>query len=71
MKAQRTEQQITLPNQILATQNTSKSGPVSKIKTQKDILPTMKTPKRQKSSRFHVSEQVELEKLQNLKGIDT
>lgn len=47
------------------------SGPMSKIKNPKDIPISSagKTPKRQKSSRFHVTERVELEKLPNLKGI--
>lgn len=49
--------------------NAPKSGPINRIKNaQKDSIPINKTPKRQRSSRFHVSEKVELEKLANLKG---
>ena len=45
-----------------------KSGPIAKIKSQKDTIPLLKTPKRQKSSRFHIAEKVELEKLPPFKG---
>ena len=45
-----------------------KSGPIAKIKSQKDTIPLLKTPKRQKSSRFHITEKVELEKLPPFKG---
>jgi serine/threonine-protein phosphatase 2A regulatory subunit B' len=45
-----------------------KTGPIAKIKNAKDTIPIAKTPKRQKSSRFHVSEKVELEKLPSFKG---
>lgn len=45
------------------------SGSMGKIKNVKDLPVVGKTPKRQKSSRFHVTERIELEKLPNLKGI--
>jgi hypothetical protein len=48
---------------------TPPSGPIVKIKNTKDMPITSKTPKRQKSSRFHVAERIEMEKLPNLKGI--
>ena len=35
----------------------------------KDAIPVIKAPKRQASSRFHVSGQIELEKLVKFKGI--
>jgi serine/threonine-protein phosphatase 2A regulatory subunit B' len=53
----------------VANASAAKTGPIAKMKNAKDTLPIAKTPKRQKSSRFHVSEKVELEKLPNLKGI--
>lgn len=53
----------------LASASASKTGQIAKIKNGKDTLPVAKTPKRQKSSRFHVTEKVELEKLPNLKGL--
>lgn len=47
-----------------------KSGPINRLKNQpKDSVPISKSPKRQRSSRFHVTERVELEKLPNLKGM--
>jgi serine/threonine-protein phosphatase 2A regulatory subunit B' len=53
----------------LAGKEIPKSGPISRIKnTPKDNIPVAKTPRRQRSSRFHVSEKVELEKLSNFKG---
>ncbi|KAJ2993065.1 hypothetical protein HDV02_002656 [Globomyces sp. JEL0801] len=53
----------------VSSNSASKTGPIGKIKSQKDTLPISKTPKRQKSSRFHVTEKVELEKLSNLKDV--
>ncbi|KAL3894009.1 MAG: hypothetical protein SGCHY_005515 [Lobulomycetales sp.] len=44
-----------------------KSGPINKIKNAQTPIPVAKTPKRQRSSRFHVTERVELEKLPLLK----
>jgi serine/threonine-protein phosphatase 2A regulatory subunit B' len=71
MKAQKAQQQTLLTpnvNQMASNQNASKTGPIAKIKNAKDTLPISKTPKRQKSSRFHITEKVELEKLPNIKG---
>jgi serine/threonine-protein phosphatase 2A regulatory subunit B' len=46
-----------------------KSGPISRLKNApKDTIPVSKTPRRQRSSRFHVTEKVELEKLPAFKG---
>ena len=46
-----------------------KSGTISRLKNApKDLIPLSKTPRRQRSSRFHVTERVELEKLPNFKG---
>jgi hypothetical protein len=75
MKAQsKTEPQITMTperNPLAANQSASKTGPIAKIKNQKDTFPVTKTPKRQKSSRFHISEKVKLEPLQLIKGTKT
>jgi serine/threonine-protein phosphatase 2A regulatory subunit B' len=47
-----------------------KSGAIDRLKNQpKDTLPISKTPRRQRSSRFHVTERVELEKLVSFKGM--
>ncbi|RKP20961.1 B56-domain-containing protein [Rozella allomycis CSF55] len=47
-----------------------KTNPMNRLKnTPKDSIPLSKTPRRQRSSRFHVTEKVELEKLANLKDI--
>ena len=47
-----------------------KTGPLSRLKnTPKDIIPVSKVPRRQRSSRFHVTDKVELEKLPAFKGI--
>jgi len=45
-----------------------KAGPINKLRqasgsTPKDTIPLSKTPRKQRSSRFHVTERVELEKL--------
>ncbi|KAJ3218865.1 minichromosome maintenance protein 5 [Dinochytrium kinnereticum] len=46
-----------------------KSGALNRIKNSpKDAIPISKTPRRQRSSRFHVTERVELEKLVSFKG---
>ncbi|KAF9975127.1 hypothetical protein BGZ73_001342 [Actinomortierella ambigua] len=46
-----------------------KSGPINRMKNSpKDTIPISKTPRRQRSSRFHVTERVTLERLQNLDG---
>ena len=63
-----------IPTPAPAAQGAASSGgPISsKIKNAGKDIPisaTGKTPKRQKSSRFHITERVELEKLPNLKGI--
>lgn len=69
------DKEITSPAAGNVTNNSStpeklqpKSGPIAKIKSQKDTIPLLKTPKRQKSSRFHITEKVELEKLPAFKG---
>lgn len=47
-----------------------KSGPLQRLKNgPKDVIPISKTPRRQRSSRFHVTERVELEKLSNFKDV--
>lgn len=47
-----------------------KSGPINRLKNHpKETVPISKSPKRQRSSRFHVTERVELEKLPNLKDV--
>ncbi|KAK5827277.1 phosphatase 2A regulatory B subunit-domain-containing protein [Linnemannia elongata] len=44
-----------------------KSGPINRMKNSpKDAIPISKTPRRQRSSRFHVTERVSLERLQAL-----
>ncbi|KAF9921708.1 hypothetical protein FBU30_008229 [Linnemannia zychae] len=44
-----------------------KSGPLNRMKNApKDAIPISKTPRRQRSSRFHVTERVTLERLQGL-----
>ncbi|KAF9993219.1 Serine/threonine-protein phosphatase 2A 56 kDa regulatory subunit delta isoform [Entomortierella chlamydospora] len=44
-----------------------KSGPINRMKNApKDAIPISKTPRRQRSSRFHVTERVTLERLQAL-----
>ncbi|CAJ0758727.1 8436_t:CDS:2, partial [Entrophospora sp. SA101] len=43
-----------------------KRDPLNRLKnTPKDVIPISKAPRRQRSSRFHVTEKVELEKLPN------
>ena len=45
------------------------SSTISRLKnTPKDTIPISKAPRRQRSSRFHVTERVELEKLAGFKG---
>ncbi|KAI9209749.1 phosphatase 2A regulatory B subunit-domain-containing protein [Polychytrium aggregatum] len=47
-----------------------KSGPLNRLKNgPKDTIPVSKAPRRQRSSRFHVTERVELEKLSNFKDV--
>jgi len=45
-----------------------KSGALNRLKNPKEVIPISKTPRRQRSSRFHVTEKVELEKLVGFKG---
>jgi hypothetical protein len=46
-----------------------KRDPLNRLKgTPKDVIPISKAPRRQRSSRFHVTEKVELEKLPNFNG---
>ncbi|KAJ3194095.1 Serine/threonine-protein phosphatase 2A 56 kDa regulatory subunit delta isoform [Irineochytrium annulatum] len=47
-----------------------KSGALNRLKNSpKDAIPISKTPRRQRSSRFHVTERVELEKLVSFKDV--
>ncbi|TPX33300.1 hypothetical protein SmJEL517_g03730 [Synchytrium microbalum] len=47
-----------------------KSGALNRLKmSPKDAIPLSKTPRRQRSSRFHVTEKVELEKLVGFKDV--
>ena len=47
-----------------------KNGPINRIKNaSKDTIPIAVGPRRQHSSRFHVTEKIELEKLVGFKGI--
>lgn len=47
-----------------------KSGPINRLKNSpKDSIPVSKVPRRQRSSRFHASEKVELEKLPTFKDV--
>ena len=47
-----------------------KTGPIDRVKNApKDTIPLSKAPRRQRSSRFHVSERVELEKLPAFKDV--
>jgi len=46
------------------------NGPINRIKNaSKDTIPIAVGPRRQHSSRFHVTEKIELEKLVGFKGI--
>ncbi|CAH1767535.1 14080_t:CDS:10, partial [Entrophospora sp. SA101] len=47
-----------------------KRDPLNRLKnTPKDVIPISKAPRRQRSSRFHVTEKVELEKLPNFNEV--
>ncbi|CAG8460088.1 3770_t:CDS:10 [Ambispora gerdemannii] len=47
-----------------------KRDPLNRLKnTPKDVIPISKAPRRQRSSRFHVTERVELEKLPNFNEV--
>ena len=46
-----------------------KSGALARMKTDKEIPVTNKGPRRQRSSRFHVTERFDLEKLPAFKGL--
>ncbi|KAI8905698.1 phosphatase 2A regulatory B subunit-domain-containing protein [Powellomyces hirtus] len=53
-----------------ADKEVPKSGPLNRLKnTPKDTVPVSKVPRRQRSSRFHVTERVELEKLPGFKDV--
>ncbi|KAF9208985.1 Serine/threonine-protein phosphatase 2A 56 kDa regulatory subunit delta isoform, partial [Haplosporangium sp. Z 27] len=59
------------PNQtsgkVTGEKEIPKSGPINRMKNApKDAIPISKTPRRQRSSRFHVTERVTLERLQAL-----
>lgn len=55
---------------LLHGKEVPKSGPLSRLKNAaKDTIPISKTPRRQRSSRFHVTERVELEKLPGFKDV--
>ena len=48
-----------------------KAGPINRLKgagTPKDTIPIAKTPRKQRSSRFHVSEKVEIQRLPGFMG---
>jgi len=48
-----------------------KNGPINRIKNaSKDTIPIAVGPRRQHSSRFHVTEKIELEKLVGFKDVD-
>ncbi|KAJ3088273.1 Serine/threonine-protein phosphatase 2A 56 kDa regulatory subunit delta isoform, partial [Quaeritorhiza haematococci] len=52
------------------TREVPKSGPLNRLKNSpKDTIPISKTPRRQRSSRFHVTQRVELEKLAGFKDV--
>ncbi|KAF9963846.1 Serine/threonine-protein phosphatase 2A 56 kDa regulatory subunit gamma isoform [Modicella reniformis] len=56
-------------NKITGEKEVPKSGPLNRMKNApKDAIPISKTPRRQRSSRFHVTERVTLERLQALDG---
>ncbi|KAG5456120.1 MAG: phosphatase 2A regulatory B subunit-domain-containing protein [Olpidium bornovanus] len=47
-----------------------RSGPINRLRNApKDVIPISKSPRRQRSSRFHVTERVELEKLPSFKDV--
>lgn len=46
-----------------------KSGPITKVKTNKAEIPVSRSPKRQHSSRFHVNQKVEIVKLPAFKDV--
>ncbi|KAJ3151676.1 Serine/threonine-protein phosphatase 2A 56 kDa regulatory subunit delta isoform [Geranomyces variabilis] len=58
------------PGHKNADKEVPKSGPLNRLKnTPKDTVPVSKAPRRQRSSRFHVTERVELEKLPGIKDV--
>ncbi|KAG9321291.1 hypothetical protein KVV02_000537 [Mortierella alpina] len=57
------------PGRLSGDKEMPKSGPLNRMKNQPlDAIPISKTPRRQRSSRFHVTERVTLEPLQMLDG---
>ncbi|KAI1319704.1 hypothetical protein EDD11_003398 [Mortierella claussenii] len=55
------------PNRPLGEKEVPKSGPINRMKNApKDAIPISRTPRRQRSSRFHVTERVTLERLEGL-----
>ncbi|KAF9210221.1 hypothetical protein BGZ59_009741 [Podila verticillata] len=57
----------TPPSKNTGEKEMPKSGPINRMKNSpKDAIPISKTPRRQRSSRFHVTERVTLERLQAL-----
>ncbi|KAF9949964.1 hypothetical protein BGZ72_008281 [Mortierella alpina] len=55
------------PGRLSGDKEIPKSGPLNRMKNQPlDAIPISKTPRRQRSSRFHVTERVTLEPLQML-----
>ncbi|KAF9402519.1 hypothetical protein BGZ94_004889, partial [Podila epigama] len=55
----------TPPGKSTGEKEMPKSGPINRMKNSpKDAIPISKTPRRQRSSRFHVTERVTLERLQ-------
>jgi len=46
-----------------------RAGPLNRLRGPKDTIPVVgKTPRKQRSSRFYVTEKVEIEKLPNFMG---
>eukprot|EP00842_Homolaphlyctis_polyrhiza_P004397 jgi/Hompol1/4959/HPOL_001891-RA len=60
-----------LPGSKVDKLEVPKSGAINRMKNQKDIPVATKAPRRQRSSRFHITERVELEKLPAFKDVST
>ncbi|KAF9111910.1 Serine/threonine-protein phosphatase 2A 56 kDa regulatory subunit delta isoform [Mortierella sp. AM989] len=58
------------PSKVTGDKEIPKSGPLNRMKNApKDAIPISKTPRRQRSSRFHVTERVTLERLAALDDV--
>ncbi|CAG8728770.1 3850_t:CDS:10, partial [Funneliformis caledonium] len=58
------------PHKSHSKEEPPKRDPLNRLKgTPKDVIPISKAPRRQRSSRFHVTEKVELEKLPNFNEV--